>query len=109
MHLTDGLASCLSMQHVNLSGNVIKDVGATAAGRALQSYRALTWRNLSDCRISSKGCKALCRGLKAITSLTNLMLGVCLCLCHAHTNAERERERWSGEGGAKMWRGYMML
>jgi hypothetical protein len=82
VHLADGLASCLSMQHVNLSGNVIRDVGTAAAGRALQSlfYRALTWLNLSDCRISSKGCKALCRGLKAITSLTNLMLGVCVSL-----------------------------
>ena len=72
--MCDGVGASLSLQKLDLLGNKILDLGATALGAALGKSRSLTSVNLSYCSIGEPGGEALGEGLRQSRPLKNINL-----------------------------------
>ncbi|XP_041446078.1 protein NLRC5-like isoform X1 [Xenopus laevis] len=89
-HITEGLRNCISLQSINLSGNIIGEEGAIALANLLPEKRNLCFINISRCfSLTCDGGRQFIQGLSKCPELQEIYLDsveldhTCLSmLCH---------------------------
>ena len=76
MHLAAALTNNHSLAELDISYNILGDIGASAFGDMVRNNTALTTLQLNRCGITSEGCVQLAAGLTENTALQTLEMSM---------------------------------